>query len=58
MNKIPIADNLYEVGWTIKIPFTTYWIVWLKEIKIIEIVCKYFDNNGYYFNRIGHNYRP
>ena len=58
MNKIPVANELYEVGWSIKVPFKSYWIVWLKGIKVFKIVCKYFDNDGYYFNRIGSNYRP
>ena len=58
MNKINEGGQLYEVGWSMKIPFTRYWMVWLKDIKIIEFVEKYFDDKGYYFNRIGYNSRP
>ncbi len=58
MNKIQIGETLYKPKFYFKIPFTIYWIVYLEEIHVFEIVCKYFDNKGYYFNRIGHNYRP
>ena len=58
MNKIPVGGELYEIGFTVKIPFTRYWMAWLKEICVFEIVCKYFEpiKSVYFFNRVGHNY--
>ena len=58
MNQIPLGGVLYDVSWSIKVPFTHYWIVWLKGIHIIEVITKYWDGNGYYFNRIGFHKRP
>ena len=57
MNDIDVGGIKYRVGFSIKIPFTLYWIVWLKGISIFEIVEKYFDNDGYFYNRIGRDFR-
>ena len=58
MNDINLGGILYKVGWSIKIPFTLYWVVWLKGIRVIEFVRKYFDEKGYYFNRGCYKDRP
>lgn len=57
MNKIMVGGVLYNVLWSIKIPFTIYWLVWLKNIGVFEIVQKNFDDKGYYFSRAGHDCR-
>ena len=58
INDINLGGQLYKVGWFIKIHYTRYWMVWLKGIKVIEFVRKYFDSEGYYFNRGGYEDRP
>ena len=58
MNKINEGGQFYEVGWTLKIPFTRYWIVWLRGIKIIEVVEKHFHDGEYCFCRIGYCVPP
>ena len=58
MNKIPVAGELYNIKWSVKIPFTPYWIVYLNEIKLLDVVTKYFDDKGYYYNKIGLIKRP
>ncbi len=57
MNDIEIGGVKYKVGWSLKIPYTRYWIVWLRGICTIEFVEKFFDNKGYFYNRVGRNYR-
>ena len=58
MNAINEGGNLYEVGWSVKVPLVNRWMVWLKGIKIIEFVKKYHDNNGDYFGRPEYPERP
>lgn len=58
MNKIPLGGELYESIILFKVPKFLYWIVWLKEVHVLEIVTKYWDIDGYYFNRIGYIRRP
>lgn len=57
INDIEVGGVKYKVGWNIKIPCTRYWIVWLKDIHLIEFVEKFFDDKGYFYNRIGRAWR-
>ena len=55
MNNIFLRGTWNPVKWSIKIPFTLYWVafVQLDTIGVLEIVGKYFDKetSQYFFNR-------
>ena len=59
MNKIQVGGQYCDVLFFMKIPYTKYWLAFLKgPCWSLEVVKKGFDNEGYYFYRKGYNWRP
>jgi hypothetical protein len=55
MNDVFVTGEWCKVKWSLKIPFTLYWLVWVDigHFRVLEIVGKYFDieTSKYFFNR-------